>query len=163
MRRNHSLKVASFAVLGWLLVGSIGCAESPTAIAPAGATFSKPADTPLLPVRLEFDKCLVDPAGVWEGQVTGDVVGDLRTELTALEITGPIWHVRFDWIISAGPRSFTADLAGTLNTTTGRVVMSGSVVDGFLAGARVHEEGQLVDALNSCFSGSIRIMPGSAS
>ena len=94
--------------------------------------------------------------------VAGDVTGDLRTELTALQITGPIWHVEFNWIIDAGQYSFTAHLKGTLNTLTGQVVMNGTVVDGWLLGAQVHEEGQLVDPNTLRFQGTIQIMPATS-
>jgi hypothetical protein len=68
--------------------------------------------------------------------------------------------VTFDWIIDAGERSFVADLRGTLNTNTGRVVMNGTVVEGWLLGARVHEQGQLVDPETLRFVGQIRVMRG---
>ena len=37
--------------------------------------------------------------------------------------------------------------------------MNSTVVDGFLQGAQVHEEGQLVDAATLRFEGTIQIMP----
>jgi hypothetical protein len=40
--------------------------------------------------------------------------------------------------------------------------MNGTVVEGFLEGAQVHEEGQLVDPAALRFQGSIRLMPGTA-
>lgn len=117
------------------------------------------------PVRLDFDKSIVDPDGVWQGTVSGDIEGDLTTVLTSLRVAGPIWHVTFDWIIDADDPdySFTANLSGTLNTKTGKVVMNGTIVDGYLLGAQVHEEGQLVDAETLQFQGTIRIMPATAS
>lgn len=115
------------------------------------------------PVRLTFDKTLVDPAGVWQGTIGGDVDGDLTTVLTALEVSGAIWLVEFDWIVDTDDeQSFTAHLSGILNTNTGKVVMNGTVVEGWLLGAQVHEEGQLVDAQTLQFQGTIRIMPQSA-
>lgn len=121
------------------------------------------------PVRLMFDKEAVDFDAegnpiAWEGTVEGDIEGDLRTELTDLRESGNVWHVRFDWIITADNpgESFTADLSGILNLNTGRVVMNGRVVDGYLKGARVHEEGQLVDPGNFGFEGLINIMPATA-
>jgi hypothetical protein len=113
------------------------------------------------PVRLTFDKTATAP-GVWHGTVAGDIDGNLTTELLALDVTGPIWHVTFDWIIDAGPSSFTARLSGVLNTKTGGVVMNGTVVSGYLLGAQVHEEGQLVDPATLEFVGSIRLMPATA-
>jgi hypothetical protein len=124
--------------------------------APAGAS---------APLTLTFEKTAVAP-GVWEGTVSGDVDGHLTTALTAC--TGPtpcseqIWHVEFDWIITAGAESFTAQLSGILNTQTGQVVMNGTVVEGFLRGAQVHEEGQLVNAATLAFEGTIRVMPSTA-
>jgi hypothetical protein len=134
-----------------LALGSVGAVGASTAAAESA------------PARLTFDKSIVDPAdGVWEGTTAGDVAGALRTELRGLQVTGPIWHVTFDWIVNAGPQSFTARLAGTLNTTTGAVVMNGTVIDGWLEGAQVHETGQLVDAATLRFQGSIRLMPATA-
>jgi hypothetical protein len=118
------------------------------------------------PVRLKFTKSLatVMPSMTWKGAVNGDVNGDLETRLLSLRETGPIWHVEFDWIIaSANPAtSFTARLSGTVNTKTGKVVMNGVVIDGYLEGAQVHEEGVLTDAAASRFEGTIRVVPQTA-
>jgi hypothetical protein len=117
------------------------------------------------PLRLTFEKQTVAP-GVWEGTVSGDINGDLTTHLTACSgpspCDGQIWHVEFDWIVAAGAESFTAHLSGTLNNKTGSVVMNGTVVDGFLQGAQVHEQGQLVDAATLRFEGTIQVMPPTA-
>jgi hypothetical protein len=117
------------------------------------------------PVQLSFEKQSVG-IGMWEGTVSGDIEGDLTTVLTAClgpkPCAGTVWHVEFDWIIDAGDQSFTAHLRGTLNTVTGRVVMNGTVVDGYLEGARVHEEGQLVDPATLGFEGIIRVLPATA-
>jgi hypothetical protein len=108
-------------------------------------------------VDLTFDKSAV-AEGVWEGTVAGDIEGDLRTELKRRRVSGPIWHVTFDWIVTgAGERSFVARLRGTLDTRTGEVAMRGRVIRGYLRGARVREEGRLVDPATSRFVGSIRI------
>lgn len=161
MSSNRTFRLAFPGLVGILVLALSGCADTPTTIEAGSAALSKAASAPNQPVRLEFAKCAV-VTGVWEGTVTGDIEGDLRTELTELRVTGPIWHVRFNWIISAGEQSFTADLRGILNTVTGRVVMNGRIVEGYLAGAQVHEQGQLVDAENSCFVGTIRVMPATA-
>lgn len=129
-----------------------------------GLSFAAPAGA-AAPLDLTFQKTAV-AAGEWEGTVSGDVDGDLTTILTGCtgpnQCSGQIWHVEFDWIIDAGAESFTARLTGVLNTVTGQVVMNGTVVDGFLQGAQVHEAGQLVDAETLAFEGTIRVMPSTA-
>jgi hypothetical protein len=119
---------------------------------------ARPAVAVSDPVRMTFDKAAV-AAGVWEGTVSGDIEGTLRTVLLEVEESGAIWHVTFDWIIGSGECSFTARLDGVLNTRTGAVVMDGTVTEGCLLGARVHETGQLVDAATSRFTGSITAFP----
>lgn len=161
MSSNRTFRIALPALAGSLVLALSGCVDVPTATLPGDAALSEAATAPNQPVRLEFAKCAI-AEGVWEGTVTGDIGGDLRTELTSLRITGPIWHVDFNWIVTAGEQSFVAALSGTLNTLTGRVVMNGTVIEGYLAGAQVHEQGQLVDAENSCFVGTIRVMPATA-
>jgi hypothetical protein len=116
------------------------------------------------PLQLTFEKESVG-IGMWEGTVSGDINGDLTSRLTACSgpnpCSGQVWHVEFDWIIDAGADSFTAHLSGVLNTKTGRVVMNGPVVEGFLEGAQVHEQGHLTDAATLSFEGTIRVMPDS--
>jgi hypothetical protein len=113
------------------------------------------------PIRLEFDK-QGGTNGIWNGAVSGDVEGSLTTQLLSLSPAGPIFNVRFAWIVSGGDQSFTAVLQGTLNTLTGQVEMDGTIVDGWLVGARVHEEGQMVDPTIGRFQGTITILPATA-
>lgn len=112
------------------------------------------------PVRISFEKSTSGP-GTWSGSVSGDVDGDLTTTLLSLTTTGVIWHVTFDWVVD-GDASFTARLSGTLNTSTGHVVMDGRVIEGDYLDAVVHEEGQLVDPATLHFQGLIRIMPATS-
>lgn len=112
------------------------------------------------PLNLSFTKSLTDPAGIWQGTISGDMNGQLTTKLLALTESGPIWHVTFDWIIVADDpeKSFTARLKGILNTKTGMVIMNGEVIEGWLLGAQVHEEGQMMDAETSTFEGTIKVL-----
>ncbi len=114
------------------------------------------------PVELTFAKTVTSP-GVWDGTVSGDLSGTLTTHLTGNPQTGSIWHVSFDWFVDADDPdfSFTAEVAGILNLKTGRVVMNGVVVDGWLQGARIHIDAQL-DLSDFSSEGVIRIMPSSA-
>lgn len=115
------------------------------------------------PVNLTFAKQAIS-ATVWEGTVGGHLTGDLETRLLSLTESGPVWHVTFNWIVIADDpvKSFTARLKGTLHTKTGKVVMNGQVIEGWLEGAQVHEEGQLTHPETFAFAGTIRIMAGSA-
>ena len=71
------------------------------------------------PLTLSFEKAAVG-AGVWQGTVSGDVDGDLTTLLTACTgCSGDIWHVEFDWIITAGAESWTGPLSGVRSHRTG--------------------------------------------
>jgi hypothetical protein len=109
-------------------------------------------------VKLAFDKSAVAP-GIWQGTVSGGVSGDLETRLLAIHMEGPVAYVTFDWIISAGAKSFTARLGGTLDTETGAVAMRGKVIEGWRLGARVNERGQLVDPALGRFVGAIKVNP----
>ena len=114
------------------------------------------------PHVLTFTKS--DPEGdfVFDGTVAGAVSGDLQTRLTASRAAGHVLHVAFDWEIDAGEQSFLAELTGTLHLDSGAVVMNGTIVEGWMEGARVHEEGQLVDPSTLTFAGEIRVFPATA-
>jgi uncharacterized protein YdbL (DUF1318 family) len=109
-------------------------------------------------IDLTFEKAAVGDT-VWTGRVSGDVDGVLTTVLITADSSQAVWQVEFYWIVSADDpnRSFVARLSGTLNSETGEVAMSGQVVDGYREGARVEEQGQLVDADRSAFSGTITV------
>lgn len=114
------------------------------------------------PVYLSFAKADPDGDFIWNGTVSGDISGSLETRLLSVSQTDKILHVEFDWIVDAGEQSFTARLNGILDTEQGTVTMNGTVIEGYLAGAQVHEEGQLVDPATSGFVGTIQLMPASA-
>jgi hypothetical protein len=141
----------------WLIVILAACALAAT---PQTAQASTTGD--MSPIRLQFDK-QGGANGIWNGTVSGDVEGNLTTQLLSLTPVGPILNVSFAWIVSAGTQSFTAVLKGTLNTLTGQVEMDGAIVDGWLVGAQVHEAGQLVDPTIGRFQGTITIFPATTS
>jgi hypothetical protein len=147
-----------------LLASPLPAAARPPSASLLGGTDATVAARASTRMELTFDKAAVDPnnPGVWVGTVAGDIAGTLETRLTALRVTGSIWHVSFEWIISAGEESFVATLRGTLNNETGAVVMNGTVTEGYLLGARVHEEGQLVDPSTLRFQGTIRVTDAAA-
>ncbi len=111
-------------------------------------------------VELAFVKAAVSDT-VWVGTVTGDLEGVLTTVLIDADTSQPIWSVVFYWIVTAAEpdRSFVARLAGTLDSETGEVAMSGPVVEGYRVGAMVEERGQMFDVERAAFEGSILIHP----
>lgn len=133
-------------------IAALALAAVPVAlIQPAAAA---PDSAPLI---WTFDKCAV-AEGVWQGTAHGPAgVGEeLETRLTGLRQTDDVLHVDFDWQVGD---TYLAKLSGILNLKTGAVVMNGRVAEGEHAGSRVHEEGQLYDPENSCFAGTIRVLP----
>lgn len=108
-------------------------------------------------LRLSFDKVETSP-GVWHGTATGAVTGPIVVTLTgAPDTTGAVWHIGIDWVIDAGSDSFTAQLAGTLDPATGRVVLDGAVTSGYLAGSRAHLDGAIVDPSDLEIAGTLQI------
>lgn len=139
--RRHGRPIAALAV----------AAAVPIALVqPAAASDSAP-------LIWSFDKCAVAD-GVWHGTAQGPTGASepLETRLTGLRQTDSVLHVDFDWQVGD---TYLARLSGVLNLETGAVVMNGRVAEGQFAGSQVHEEGQLYDAENSCFAGTIRVLP----
>jgi hypothetical protein len=108
---------------------------------------------------LTFEKAAVADT-VWVGRVDGDVSGVLTTVLISADTSAPVWRVEFFWIITADDpaQSFVARLEGTLDTGSGEVAMSGTVVDGYRRGSAVDERGQLFDEARSAFRGTIALL-----
>jgi len=137
-----------------MLVAGIAC-----------CAFAASTATAAPPLQVDWVKHVTDPAAfVFEGTTSGAAPGTLTSRLVSLDAsTGPILHVTFDWIVTSGDRSFTARTSGSWNTNTGRIVLNGRVIVGYLLGAQVHDEGQLVDPSTLTFQGFLRIMPDTAS
>lgn len=142
--RRHGLSITAAALAAAFSVALV----QPAIAAPESA-----------PLIWSFDKCSVD-SGVWQGTAHGPTGTSepLETRLTALRQTDGVLHVDFDWYVG---ETYLAQLTGILNLKTGAVVMNGQVAEGEYAGSQVHEEGQLYDAENQCFAGTIQVMPAS--
>jgi hypothetical protein len=91
--------------------------------------------------------------------------GTIEMWVYDVSFNGNIQRFRVTLELSLDRRSLTATLAGHFNFSTGRVVMNGTVVDGWLEGAQVHEEGRYAgddpDTGGPIFVGTVRLMPGS--
>ncbi len=122
-------------------------------------------------VEVTFTKWINPSFPNFTGVAGGDVPGDFAA--TVLSRTpfdnGNIvdLQARYEVIATNPARAFTVLIEGKQNNQTQQAVLNGTVVDGWLTGARVHvtfdvirpcpEFGQSV-----CFSGVIRVLPGSA-
>lgn len=100
------------------------------------------------------------PANYYVGTAGDD--GTIEMWVYGSRVTGGVQHFTATLKLSIGGESLTAVLEGRFNFSTLRVVLNGDVVEGWLAGARVHEESELVGFDPLTFAGTIRLMPGSA-
>lgn len=114
------------------------------------------------PVSLTFSKENPDGDGIWIGTVGGGLDGSLQTILLNADTDQPVWLVAFEGVVDAGEGSFRAHVGGTLDTTTGQVRMHGVVTSGFMLGAAVEWQGQMVDEEASRFEGTIVLTPAQA-
>lgn len=111
------------------------------------------------PVVLEFEKQWA-ALDYYVGTVEGG--GTIEMTLFDKSVIGNTQHFSATVEVNSASRSFTALVSGQINFSTGRVVLNGSVTSGWLAGARVQEESQLVDPDTGRFIGTIQIMPASS-
>jgi hypothetical protein len=129
---------------------------------------SDPTDPPSDAARVHFVKHLVDPdtfcfEGTTSGLASGTLISQILAE-TAPE-TDRFRFLSFRWTVdatgtsSAPDTSFVAETHGTLDKTTGEVVMAGTVVSGWNTGTSVIERGQLTDAATFTFEGDLVLIP----
>jgi hypothetical protein len=118
--------------------------------------------------RLHFVKHLVDPdAFRFEGTTSGAAAGTLISQILAETSpeTDRFRFLSFRWTVDASASSpaadtsFVAETHGTLDKTTGEVVMAGTVVSGWSIGTSVIERGQLTDAATFTFEGDLVLIP----
>lgn len=136
-----------------LLVAALGS----LAVAARPATASNAAQV------ISFEKRWVEP-GHYLG-TTGDG-GTIEMWVYDVSFAGNVQKFTATLQLSLGGRSLTAVLDGQFNFSTARVVLNGVVVDGWLAGAQVHEESRYTgdDPVTGgpVFAGTVQLMPASA-
>lgn len=138
-----------------------------------GAAGAQVEATSSAPVEVSFTKWIDPSLGFpsFIGIAGGDVPGDFAA--TVLERTpfdnGNIVHLRarYEVIADNAARSFTAEIEGKQNTQTSSAVLNGSVVDGWLTGARVQVTFDVIRPCpqfnqSVCFTGTLRVLAGSA-
>lgn len=141
----------------------------PTAPSPSAITATQ-AQPHARPVEVTFTKWVTafpDMAGFTGGDVDGTFEGEVlqRTPLDNGVIVQ--LNARYRVIDPTGLRSFTAIIQGTQNNQTRSAVLNGVVTEGWLAGAQVHVDFDVITpcefgSRNTCFRGTIRVMRGSA-
>jgi hypothetical protein len=144
---------------------------APTALSgPAGAQVQATDSTP---VDVSFTKWIDPNAGFpsFVGIAGGDVPGEFAA--TVLERTpfdnGNIVHLRarYEVVADNAARSFVAEIEGNQNSQTARAVLNGTVVNGWLTGARVQVTFDVIRPCPefnqaACFTGTLRVFAGSS-
>jgi hypothetical protein len=121
--------------------------------------------------RVTFAKWIDVAFPNFTGVAGGDVPGGFAA--TVLERTpsdnGQLVYLRARYeVLAANPaHAFVAEIEGNQNTQTQHAVLNGSVVSGWLAGARAHVTFDVVQPCpqhnqERCFIGVLQVMPGSA-
>lgn len=128
-----------------------------TVVAVVGITV--PVAATQAPIILEFEKA---PGGQgYFGLVDGGP-GTIEMRIDDGGMRGNTQHFSATlWLTNTSAGTLTAEVSGQINLVTGRAVLSGAVTDGVYAGARVHEESQLVNPATFAFVGTVQIMPAS--
>ena len=111
------------------------------------------------PIVLEFEKAWA-AENYYIGSVSGG--GTIEMWLSNKSVIGNTQHFDATVRVSTADGALTAFVSGQINFSTGRVVLNGTVTDGWLTGARVQEQSQLVNPATGSFTGTIQIMPASA-
>ena len=73
-----------------------------------------------------------------------------------------IQHFKATLQLTVGGQSLTAALDGQFDFTTRQTVLNGVVLDGWLSGAQIQEEGTLTGFAPLTFVGTVMLMRGSA-
>jgi hypothetical protein len=121
------------------------------------------------PIRLTFEKSLVGPGpapylfhfiGTFGGDFSGQLyVGQLVREF--VDEQHEIIHTVADYFFTAddGMHSFSARVEGHANLHTGDAVLNGVITTGWLQGAQVQDQFDILGGGH--FAGTFRIMPAS--
>ena len=122
------------------------------------------------PVEVTFTKWIngyPEMAGVTGGDVPGTFTGTVLDR--AAFDNGTIVQLDAEYRVDATDpaHTFVAHIEGTQNNQTQKAVLNGTVVSGWLAGAQVQVTFDVIAPCPAfgkavCFTGVIRIMPGSA-
>ena len=157
-------------------MSSVACSSQPASLtAPSGVASvvgtQTQANGGAANVEVTFTKWVEPAFPVFAGVAGGDVPGDFAATVlnrTAFE-NGSIvkLEARYEVIANDPEHSFVALIEGTQNNDQQKAVLNGTVIDGWLTGARVHVTFDVFAPCPQfgkarCFTGVIRVMAGSA-
>jgi uncharacterized membrane protein YoaK (UPF0700 family) len=145
LRRRERSLLTTLLALVTLLVGAVA--------------WTTPASASSAPIAIEFVKQSIG-AGKYVGTTSDG--GSIEMQVSNSSVTGNMQHFSVTIWATVEGRSFTAELDGTFNFSTAKTLLNGAVTEGWLAGARAHERGQLVGFDPLTFTGTLWLLPGSA-
>ena len=139
---------------------------SPSGVAGTGAQTQASGD----PVEVTFTKwvpAFPALAGVTGGDIPGTFAGTVLSRDTFENGNIVQLEAQYEVIDPAGDHSFVAHIAGKQNNQTQEAVFNGTITAGWQLGAQVHVTYDVIRpcpefAKSVCFTGVIRVMPGSA-
>jgi hypothetical protein len=127
------------------------------------AVAARPATASNAAVVIAFEKRWIGPGHYVGTTSTG---GTIEMWVYDVSFAGNVQKFTATLQLSLDGLSLTAVLEGQFNFSTGRVVLNGVVVDGWLAGAQVHEESRYTgddsETGGPTFAGTVQLMPASA-
>lgn len=134
-------------------------------LAAALAVAARPATASNAAIVISFEKHWVDgPPNYYVGTTSDG--GTIEMWVYNPSFVGNVQTFTAELRLSTGGRLLTAMVAGQFNFSTGKVVLNGVVVNGWLAGAQVHEQSQYTgDDPNTggpIFAGTVQLNPASA-
>ena len=169
------------AFIGLCIVTAACSSQTPSPTSPSGVAGVPAAQTQAnagANVEVTYTKWITSfpaMAGVTGGDVPGTFAGAVLSRDPFDNGTIVQLEARYE-VTGADPaHSFVAHIDGKTNNSTQKAVLNGTVISGWLVGARVHVTFDVIvpptgtscvpeAPLNrTCFHGTIRIMPGSAS
>jgi hypothetical protein len=164
---RHAL--LGLCVLAAACSGQPAALTAPTAVASVAATQTQANGG--TNIEVTFTKW-VTTFPSFTGVAGGDVPGDFAATVLDRDAfpNGIITKLeaRYEVIADDPTHSFVAHIEGTQNNHVLKAVLNGTVVEGWLRGARVHVEFDVIAPCPQfgqarCFTGVIRVMSGSAS
>jgi hypothetical protein len=169
------------AFIGLCIVTAACSSQTPSPTSPSGVAGAPAAQAQAnagANVEVTYTKWITSfpaMAGVTGGDVPGTFAGTILSRDPFDNGTIVQLEARYE-VTGADPsHSFVAHIEGKTNNPTQKAVLNGTVIAGWLVGARVHVTFDVIvpptgtscvpeaPVNRTCFQGTIRIMPGSAS